>query len=82
MVDYFTSTLSKIMSLYIPNESFKISDKGPPWLTHELKTAIKRKHRVYKKFVRRGRNQEDWTFVRKLQLENTKKIIEAEINIF
>ena len=59
MVDYFTSTFYKIMSLYIPNESIKISDKDPPWLTHELKTAIKQKHRVCKKFVRRGRNQED-----------------------
>ena len=78
MVDYFAMTLYKIMSLYIPNESITINDKDPPWLTLELKTAIKRKHRVYKKFLRRGRNQEDWTFVRKLQLENTKKIIEAK----
>ena len=82
VVDYFAMTLYKIMSLYIPNESIKINDKDPPWLTHELTTAIKRKHRVYKKFVRHGRNQEDWTFVRNLQLENTKKIIEAKNKYF
>ena len=56
LVDYFATTLYKIISLYIPNESIMITDKDPPWLTHELKTAIKRKHRVYKKYVRRGRN--------------------------
>ena len=59
MVDYFTTTLYKSISLHIPNESIKISDKDPPWLTHEPKTAIKQNHRVCKKFVRRGRNQED-----------------------
>ena len=52
VVDYFTTTLYKIMLLHISNESIKISDKDPPWLTHELKTAIKQKRRVYKKFVR------------------------------
>ena len=66
------------MSLYIPNETIRINDKDPPWLTSELKTAIKRKHRLYRKFIRRGRKQEDWNLVRNIQLENTRKIIEAK----
>ena len=40
MVDHFTKTLYAIMSLYIPNETIRINDKDPPWLTSELKTAI------------------------------------------
>ena len=82
MVNYSTTTLNKIMSLHIQKESIQISDNDPPWLTYELNTAIKRKHTVFKKFLRRGRNQEDWTFVRKLQLENTKNITEATNKCF
>ena len=41
MVDHFTKALYAIMSLYIPNETITINDKDPPWLTSELKTAIK-----------------------------------------
>ena len=78
MVDHFTKTLYAIMSRYLPNETIKINDKDPPWLTSELKTAIKRKHRLYRRFIRRGRNQEDWNLVRSIQLENTRKIIEAK----
>ena len=35
-------------------------------MKQELKTAIKRKHRVYAKFVKRGRNLEDWNHVKDL----------------
>ena len=41
--------------------SIKIRE-DPPWPTHELNTAMKRKQRVYKRLVRRGRKQEDCTF--------------------
>ena len=78
MVEHFTKTLYAIMSLYIPNETIRINDKDPPWLTSELKTAIKRKHRLYRRFIRRGRKQEDWNLVRNIQLESTRKIIEAK----
>ena len=66
------------MSLYIPNETIRINDKDPPWLTSQLKTSIKRRHRLYRGFIRRGRNKEDWNLVRNIQLENTRKIIEAK----
>ena len=78
MVENFTKTLYAILSLYIPSETIRINDKDPPWLTSELKTAIKRKHRLYRRFIRRGRNQEDWNLVRNIQLENARKIIEAK----
>ena len=43
-------------------------------MTSKLKTAIKRKHRVYRKFIKRGRKQEDWDTVQ----NNTRKIAEAK----
>ena len=54
MVQHFTSTIMDIMSTFIPNKIVKFDDRDPPWITPAIKTAIKRKHRVYKKFAKRG----------------------------
>ena len=43
MVEIFTNALSE----YIPNKAVKFDDKDPLWMIGELKTAIKRKHRIY-----------------------------------
>ena len=47
MVSEFTSTIMGVMSRFIPNKIIMCSDKDPPWITPEIKTAIKCKHRVY-----------------------------------
>ena len=65
MVEMFTNSLSEIFSEYIPNKVVKFDDRDPPWMKRELKTALKRKHRIYAKFVRRGRKQEDWDYVKR-----------------
>ena len=31
----------------------------PPWLTSQLKTPINRKHRVYRRYIERGKNHDD-----------------------
>ena len=78
MAAQFTDTLLTILSLHIPNKIIKINDKDAPWITPELKSAIKRKHRVFRKYVIRGRNQEDWKTVKEIQAENSKKIFDAK----
>ena len=45
----------------------KCNDNDPPWISHEVKRAIKRKHRVYKKFVLRGRKTDDWSYVQEVR---------------
>ena len=54
MVSEFTSTLMDVMPRFIP--IITCNDKDPPGITPEIKAAIKRKHRVYNKYVRQGRN--------------------------
>ena len=56
----------------------KCNDKDPPWITNELKTGIKRKHRVFKKFLDRGRKQEDWNLVKEVRNETSKMITNAK----
>ena len=74
----FTENLLRILTLYIPNKTIKINDKDAPWITPELKSAIKRKHRAFRKYIRRGRNHDDLKTVKKIQAENSKKILDAK----
>ena len=78
MVEIFTNSLSEIFSEYIPNKVVKFDDRDPPWMKRELKTAIKRKHRIYAKFVRRGRKQEDWDYVKNVQNLTSRMITNAK----
>ena len=78
MTECFTQTFVSIVTKNIPNEVVKIDDKDPPWVTPGLKSAIKRKHRVNKRFVQRGRKQEDWTLVKNVWNETSKLIISAK----
>ena len=59
MTELFTSTCRNIFSLYIPNKVITCDDRDPTWMTATLKSAIKRKHRVYNKYVKRGRKPDD-----------------------
>ena len=68
----------RILTLYIPNKTIKINDKDAPWITPELKSAIKCKHRTFRKYIRRGRNHDDWKTVKKIQAENSKNILDEK----
>ena len=62
--------------------SYKIitcNDKDAPWITPEVKTAIKRNSRVYRKWVKRGRNTNDLDNVREVRNSTNKFIKEAKL---
>ena len=56
-----------IMSKYIPNNVVTINDADAPWITPKVKTAIKRNHRVFRKWKSRGRPSEGWEHVKEVQ---------------
>ena len=78
----FTSTIMGVMSRFIPNKIITCNDKDRPWITPEIKTAIKRKHRVYNKYVRRGRRPDEWDNVQLVQNDTSKMITIAKDNYF
>ena len=47
-----------------------------------IKIVIKRKHRVYRKFLDRGRRQEDWTLVKEARCEASVMVINAKDKCF
>ena len=82
MTDVFCSTLMTVLNKHIPNKTFTFNERDPPWMAREIQTAIKRKHRVYKKFNRRGRNPADWERIRILRNETICLVGAAKDNYF
>ena len=61
LVEKFYGILKPILYECIPNKVIKCNDKDPSWISHQVKSAIKRKHKIYRKCVLRGRKAEDWS---------------------
>ncbi len=59
-----------------------LNDKYSPWITQEVKRAIKRKHRVFRKFLRRGKKQQDWDYFKIVHNKTTKIIATAKETYF
>ena len=81
MVGEFTSTIMGVMSRFIPKKIITCDDKDPPWITPEMKTAIKRKHHVYNKYVRPESRPDEWDDVRLIRNDTSKMITTAKITI-
>ena len=54
MTKRFSDHFLKVMFQYIPNKIITCNDKDAPWITSEVKTAIKRNSKVHRKWVLRG----------------------------
>ena len=74
----FTDVFSDVITRHTPNKIVTCNEKYAPWITPQVKTAIKRNARVYRKWVSRGRNPKDHDNVRKVQNETNKLIKEAK----
>ena len=70
MAGVFTTAIYSILSLNIPNKVAKFNDKDAPWVTVDVKTAIRRKYRVYRKFLQRGRKLDDWMKVKEVKRDS------------
>ena len=71
-----------IISRFIPNKMKICNDKDPPWITPVIKTAIKRKHRAYNKFAKRGQKLDEWEPVRMIGNETSRIITDAKASYF
>ena len=55
----FNETLLNIFSNFIPRKTIKCKFKEPPWMSKEIKTSMRKKNRLYKKYVSNGCNADD-----------------------
>ena len=66
------------MYKHISNEIITCNDKDAPWITPQVKTSIKRSTRVYRKWVKRGKNPGKYKNVREVQNISGKLINQAK----
>ena len=58
-VEILNNTLLNIFRNFIPHETIKCKSKDPPWLNKEIKNALRKKNRLYRKFISGGRTVHD-----------------------
>ena len=82
MVLVFTDILLFIFSKHITNKIVTCNDKDAPWITPEVKSAIRRNSRVYRKWVQRGRIPTDHDKVREIQNSTNKLIRKTKCSFY
>ena len=86
ITELFSKSLIDILSTHIPNKIITCNEKDPPppplLMTSKLKTAIKRKHRVYNKYVNRGCKAQEWEYIKTLSQNTFQMITTAKEKYF
>ena len=80
MVLHFTKTFLDIMSCNIPNRVVTIDDRDAPWITPEVKQAIKKNHRVFNKWKSKGKPDIGKNIVKAVNQDTNSKIEQAKKN--
>ena len=78
----FTDLFLDVMNKHISNKVVTFNDKDAPRITPQVKTAIIRNSRVYRKWVAKGRNPLDHEHVRKVQNDTNKLIKAAKLSYY
>ena len=59
-VELFDEILMNIFSSFIPNKIKTLRDNDPSWMNDDIKIKIKLKHKLYHRYLRHKRNNEDF----------------------
>ena len=59
-VELLNITLLNIFRNFIPNKINKSNRKCAPWISNEIKTSLRKKARLYKKYINNGSKNEDF----------------------
>ena len=74
----FADTFLSILSQHISNKIITCNDKDAPWITPEVKSAIRSNSRVYRKWVKRGKKHDVHDKVREVQNSTNSLIRQAK----
>ena len=59
-------TILNIFCNYVPNKYITIDDKDPVWMNETIKSKIKAKNALYKKYIQNGRFESDFVYQQNL----------------
>ena len=80
IVSIFNSKFLEIMTRHIPNKVITVNERDTPWITPEVKTAIKRNHHTYNNWKARGTPPAGKDHVKCEQKDTDALIIEAKVS--
>ena len=58
-VEIFNNTLLNIFRNFIPHETIKCNYRDPPWMNKNIKSALRYKNTLYRKYTYGGKKQQD-----------------------
>ena len=65
----FNDTVLNIFRNFVPNKYISIDDKDPVWMNETIKSKMKAKNILYKKYIQNGRFEGDFNFLENLITE-------------
>ena len=65
----FNDTVLNTFLNFVPNKCITIDEKDPVWMNETLKSKIKAKNILYKKYIQNGRFESDFIFIENLITE-------------
>ena len=77
-VNVLQEVLLNILRNFIPHETIKCNYKDPPWMNKDVKKVLRRKNRLFKKYVSGGRLPQDETILRQTTDEVSKLISDTK----
>ena len=77
MVQFFTVKFLNIIDSHTPNKFIRINDKDAPVVTPRLKNIIRKSHKAYNDWVKKGKDPATRDRSRDLQSKSSKAIEKA-----
>ena len=62
-------TILNVFRNYVPNKYITIDDKDPVWMNETIKSKIKAKNALYKKYIQNGRFESDFVYLENSTIE-------------
>ena len=81
-VKFLTDCIINVFTNFVPNKKIICKDKNPPWMNSEIKLACKNKNKIYKRYVKHGRNIADQHSLYNLASYSANLISEAKSKYF
>ena len=74
-------TILNVFRNYVPNKYITIDDKDPVWMNETIKSKIKAKNALYKKYVQNSRFESDFVYLENLIIELNELILPPKLCI-
>ena len=77
-VSLLSETILNVFANFIPNKIITVRSKDDVWMTAEVKRVLLEKGKIYERYVKRGRRQEDFETLCEAQSRSRKAVKDAK----